>query len=411
MITEDLKEIFHSNPLFQGGFLLGVLTAIGAIFKNVPKNIYKFIHKNIIYTVNIPQTDNMFRYLNEYMKEYHNKKFNIVETDTNNYRLSYTQLTDVFYIRHKNRFIKFNKAKNKLDHASTTWDMFYKEYTLSSIYGKRIINDFLLEVIDYNKKVRIESTGVSVFAYSKGNGNFEYQTDREIKPLSMIPLKDKDKLIKNIDDWIANEKWYVDRSIPYKRGILFYGEPGNGKTTTAISIAKQYNKSLFVITLNGLNDDDIKKAFSKLSNDSLVLIEDVDCAYNEREVNTKSNVNFSFSTLLNCIDGAFSATKIITIFTTNHFEKLDPALIRTGRADLKFEITNPDDIYIQEYINLFYNSKINYNLNCYNLLSMSDIQNHCLENISDYNKAIAAIQSHVKRISIKENKKVEELSI
>jgi hypothetical protein len=42
---------------------------------------------------------------------------------------------------------------------------------------------------------------------------------------------------------------------------------------------------------------------------------------------------------------------------------------------------------------------------------MSDIQNHCLENISDCNKAIADIQSHVKRISIKENKKVEELSI
>lgn len=44
------------------------------------------------------------------------------------------------------------------------------------------------------------------------------------------------------------------------------------------------------------------------------------------------------ASVLNTIDGIGAPTNTIFIFTTNHVEKLDPALIRPGRIDLKLEI-------------------------------------------------------------------------
>lgn len=48
--------------------------------------------------------------------------------------------------------------------------------------------------------------------------------------------------------------------------------------------------------------------------------------------------NLGLASVLNTIDGIGAPTNTIFIFTTNHVEKLDPALIRPGRIDLKLEI-------------------------------------------------------------------------
>ena len=47
----------------------------------------------------------------------------------------------------------------------------------------------------------------------------------------------------------------------------------------------------------------------------------------------------TFSGLLNAIDGVASQEGRLFFMTTNHIEKLDPALIRPGRCDVK--VRNP----------------------------------------------------------------------
>lgn len=46
--------------------------------------------------------------------------------------------------------------------------------------------------------------------------------------------------------------------------------------------------------------------------------------------------------ILNKFDGLIELSKIILVITTNHIEKLDPALIRAGRMDIKLELKNTD---------------------------------------------------------------------
>ena len=80
----------------------------------------------------------------------------------------------------------------------------------------------------------------------------------------------------------------------------------------------------------------------------------IDAVFNKDREKEDDSIKFNFSTLLNCLDGAFSKEGIITIFTTNHPERLDPALIRAGRMDYEFKISNPSVQKIEEYLDVFF---------------------------------------------------------
>jgi chaperone BCS1 len=72
------------------------------------------------------------------------------------------------------------------------------------------------------------------------------------------------------------------------------------------------------------------------------------------------------SDLLNALDGLISVHSRIIIMTTNHPEKLDPALIRYGRVDHKIELTYISievfidfmETYFEESFNFLKNKKI-----------------------------------------------------
>jgi hypothetical protein len=75
---------------------------------------------------------------------------------------------------------------------------------------------------------------------------------------------------------------------------------------------------------------------------SLVLIEDIDCVFVERKATEDKQNKLTFSGLLNALDGVAAGEGRVLFTTTNHIERLDPALIRPGRIDRKEWIGNAD---------------------------------------------------------------------
>jgi chaperone BCS1 len=149
--------------------------------------------------------------------------------------------------------------------------------------------------------------------------------------------------------------------IPYRRGYLLHGPPGSGKTSFIQALAGNlsYNICLLNLSERGLTDDKLNHLLGITPERSIVLLEDIDAAFNRRvqtsedgqvlicwdrfavfDANSvllayrfKSSV--TFSGLLNALDGVASAEERIIFMTTNHFDRLDPALVRPGRVDLK----------------------------------------------------------------------------
>jgi chaperone BCS1 len=145
----------------------------------------------------------------------------------------------------------------------------------------------------------------------------------------------------------------------HRRGYPLYGPPGNGKTSLVMALASELAMSLYLLNLSSPNLDDVKlmQLLMQVGSNSIVLIEDIDCSYVKRARQSKSRGladGLTFSGLLNAIDGILAQDGRILFMTTNHREKLDPALIRPGRADVQLEIPNAGPEQARRLFTRFY---------------------------------------------------------
>jgi mitochondrial chaperone BCS1 len=145
----------------------------------------------------------------------------------------------------------------------------------------------------------------------------------------------------DVAKFFESREWYAKLGVPWRRGYLLYGPPGTGKTSLAFALAGHLNLDLCLLSLtnNKLTDQNIAELLQKTPSRSLILVEDVDAFFNNRD-KVESKIEVSFSGLLNAIDGVAAQEGRLVVLTTNHREKLDPALIRPGRIDKQIELSN-----------------------------------------------------------------------
>lgn len=155
-------------------------------------------------------------------------------------------------------------------------------------------------------------------------------------------LVDDDRINKVLDDmrWFYGARnWYAERGVPWRRGYLFYGPPGTGKSSLIRALASELSLDIATLDIGRatLTDDELREAMMCAPKETLIAIEDVDAVFTQREGGEKRS-GVSFSGLLNAIDGVAAQEGRALVMTTNHRDRLDPALIRPGRADVHTEL-------------------------------------------------------------------------
>lgn len=186
--------------------------------------------------------------------------------------------------------------------------------------------------------------------------------------LAMDPKKKKEIM----DDLVTFSKardYYARIGKAWKRGYLLYGPPGTGKSTMIAAIANFLNYDVYDVELTAVkNNTDLRKLLIETSSKSVIVLEDIDCSLEltgqrenrdeekkeegqeikkdgaQEKEEKKKKGGVTLSGLLNFIDGLWSASggERLIVFTTNHVEKLDPALIRRGRMDRHIEMSYCD---------------------------------------------------------------------
>ncbi|KAI3896995.1 hypothetical protein MKX03_015819 [Papaver bracteatum] len=159
----------------------------------------------------------------------------------------------------------------------------------------------------------------------------------------------KEDIIKDLIAFSKAKDYYKKIGKAWKRGYLLYGPPGTGKSTMIAAISEYMNYDIYDLELKSVKggNRELRKLLLDTSDKSIIVIEDIDCNIaltnkrkTKKKTSSKKTEDVTLSGLLNFIDGLWSSTggERLIIFTTNHIEKLDPALIRRGRMDKHIEL-------------------------------------------------------------------------
>ncbi|BBI90452.1 AAA-type ATPase [Tenacibaculum phage PTm1] len=420
-LIQFVSTQMKTNQFFQTAGFFGMLTVIATKGKTVLKYIWQRIERKLLFVATIEESEPIYEYLNKLIYDKHNNNYRkiLVRTKYRNQfmrkteknqpdlgskgsekmagynreeTLVYEQDSDMFFIRYGLQLLKVAHGREKLESAQDIDNIFMNRFVLSGFFVKGIITKLLDEALELKKKHR-ESENNDLIRVYTNSCDYIWVKQPNIKPktLDKIVSNKKDSILEDMKKFIDSEQWYVDRGIFYKRGYMFYGKAGTGKTALALAIALELKRPIYCLNPAGLNDNDLKRLYRRMDKDAILLFEDVDAVFNKDRDKQDKKIKFNFSTLLNCIDGTFYKHGLITIFTTNHIERLDDALKRKGRMDVKEEINPPSTENILEYLDIFYGKQTYQPIVKERGLVMADIQEMCIANRDSISDAIRAI--------------------
>lgn len=214
------------------------------------------------------------------------------------------------------------------------------QYILSS--SVQATNDLLLEVGLWTNELHNE-----VWVFDRGNWQKSAELWQSVEKASwddvILDEKMKQNIRGDVESFFDNRATYDKLSVPWKRGIIYYGPPGNGKTISLKAMMhslyhrKDSVPTLYVRTLASYAGPEysLGQIFSlaRRTAPCLLVFEDLDSIVSDQVR----------SYFLNQVDGIRKNDGILMVGSTNHLDRLDPGISkRPSRFDRKYLFPNPD---------------------------------------------------------------------
>jgi SpoVK/Ycf46/Vps4 family AAA+-type ATPase len=229
---------------------------------------------------------------------------------------------------------------------------------LEDEYGARLSRNLFqrLEVLvskGQTYRGRVISLEGQALALGGGNAVKVHRLARIDRDSVILPRKTLEVFEHNVVDFIAARQQLKSLQFQTRKGVLFHGPPGTGKTFTIHYLASQlqdHTTLLVTAEQTGLLAEYFRLA--RFLQPSIVVIEDVDIIARHRE--QMPGKESLLNQLLNEMDGLQEDAEILFILTTNHPEQLEPALAcRPGRIDQAIEFPLPDEECRAKLIRLY----------------------------------------------------------
>ena len=243
---------------------------------------------------------------------------------------------------------------------------------------------------------------------SRSYSEFRFESG---KSFDNVFFPQKEDLMRRLDFFKDSKAWYKNRGIPYTMGLMLYGVPGCGKTSTIKAIANYTQRHIVSVPLNRIKtckellsifyEEQINHMNIPLSK-RLYVLEDIDCSElkdivrdrssesndeskdsdqdsgNDGGINDEETQNFlnllkgpktkvgdflkekkqlTLAGILEVLDGVMEMDGRMLVITTNYPDRLDAALIRPGRIDVKLEFGRCTNQCLVQMYEHFFNDK------------------------------------------------------
>ncbi|KAJ2892553.1 hypothetical protein MKZ38_009620 [Zalerion maritima] len=355
------------NPVFAGGLGLASIGAAAAYARRGFISGAGLLKRRMLVNVEISRQDPSYPWILAWLSEPRPVQGFIASRITRIHNLSITTTTTSLapsaaaaqgaptsasfflqpgYGRHvvlfNGRYIAIDREKHSTANMNTGEP--HEVVTLTTLWSNRhVFEDVFMEAHSLAAKAHEGKT--IVYSAARALDWLPLGEPRKKRPLGSVVLDEgvKDRIVDDVKDFLERQEWYVDRGIPYRRGYLLYGPPGSGKSSFIQALAGELDYSVAMINLSemGMTDDRLAYLLTKLPKRTILLLEDADAAFvnrRQKDADGYSGAAVTFSGLLNALDGVAAGEERIAFLTTNHIDRLDPALIRPGRVDMMCHI-------------------------------------------------------------------------
>ena len=348
-----------NNQFLSGGLVLGLIGGTIAMLRRTPSRLWNWFLHLFTISIDVISSDRAYQPIMFWLSKqpYVNRSRRLSMKFINgDLALVPSHGNHFFMWRQTPIWIRWMNESGNGGSPGSLAELVPREIITVRILGRNqdIVRDLFREAEELGN---IDMQGKLQLYLRQGSWEGGWRSETR-KPRSMdtIFLPDGAKgLVDDARAFLGRREWYETRGIPYRRGYLFSGPPGSGKSSVAIGLASTLNVPLYILNLASVRDDnDLEKTVFSIDTATplVLLIEDIDTALPDRELN-KQQKHFSLGTLLNIMDGAVARENVILIVTTNNKEILDPALIRPGRIDQHLEFGHASTEQLSGMIRLF----------------------------------------------------------
>lgn len=201
----------------------------------------------------------------------------------------------------------------------------------------KLAEEFFDAVCEWSCEVRGE-----ILVYHDGDFQKDKKLFESIKSTTFDNLilygSLKQQIQNDFQQFLESREIYERYRIAWKRGAIFIGPPGNGKTHTLKALVNQLGKPcLYVRSFKSeyeTEQENMAEVFkrARMKTPCIVVLEDLDSMIDDK--------NRAF--FLNELDGFQSNTGVVVLATTNHPQKLDASILdRPSRFDRKYYFQLP----------------------------------------------------------------------
>jgi chaperone BCS1 len=352
MFTQAFQFVMDQigqNDLLAGGAILGALAFLLNYLRTLPLTILYWCRLAFVTHMDVPDRAASFKWVSAWLAQHkYMKSAKRLTIESESGKPIVTPAPGRHLVWWGWRPIILNRVRREGtgDNAHRA----FREAWSITMFGKREgIESFIEEC---RKASRKDADDFIEVADVGEHGYWNKSIRRRKRPIGsvILPTGIRNRLMDDVHEFINSKDWYIDMNIPWRRGYLLSGPPGNGKSSLITAVASEIDFEIMSLNFGQIGEEELVTLMSDVKENCILLLEDIDCAFVERANRTP----ISMSTLLNLLDGVNASEGRLVFMTTNHPEKLDPALIRPGRIDLHIELPDATPYQIAQLYKRFY---------------------------------------------------------